>query len=456
MGEVRKNFTRISKKDFLALFKTIWSRFGRDNNLSGSILYTGKDNPKTQYYPTVPAEDVMGPNLKQAMLAEPKVNSYWKEEGKGEVFNGRKLYDYFLESEKTKDEGELSIRSDYLQVYCLYVGCADLQEVIVKYVQKRTVFTGVHYSVKYRDVRTFEMSVDLSETPYKATMKGYWSLFPDRVYYGEGHFVENKGLFFSLTDRKTGYFYLILDIKSLEGMKEPFVIGRALTSSSWDYPISSEIFLVNKEISQTPAKMLKLKRYFHLKRSTHRTRNPEYSGDLDKLAIRKVKPKDFKIQTGCYRTWVYNSKGMVLQQKFRVEEDYSAYLDRKTRDPEGLDTLFCFLALNQQPSKRILLTLYPKDSFSLIGYTILHNFRPDREYIYGAYINVGDDLRPPAHHAVVLRYEADPDVFQPEVFDTQSEAFKSVLQDPNLSKMKQCLDLLEVNDYAGVAKMFGP
>jgi hypothetical protein len=441
--EGSRNSVTLEKSEFLILHKAIFERFGKDNSLSYQELFSSENKPRTKFYPTGSSDEKVKITLAQHMGQDLWVKSAM-EADHWPVLNGKKLYEYLGKAEAGDS---ISVNRQYLKIYCLYIGCKDLEAFRTKYVQKRTEYLAYHYSTKKKEVLVFDCSMGKRTDNVKrfdSTIKGYWLRDPERTCVGEGHLMED-GLFFALTDGFHGYFYMVIHTPAKAiTLNNAFLTGRILTSSSGGNPIHSEVLLVKKDHSWRDDEILFVRRYMRLRRATHHTERQEANGDLSGLLIRELKPSDFKIQTGCYRAWFYNRRGNLLQQKFVITREYESYLQQKSAFSDEIITTECRLSLNDQPSKRVLVSLFRPKITNAIGYTILQNLRPGADFLVGAHINVGDENHPPSHHAVVVRYEPDESYFQPEVFRPGSEEFtRLVTSHPVFPRMKEALDALE-------------
>jgi hypothetical protein len=441
--EGNRNSVSLSKGEFLVLHKAIFERFGKENGLSSQELFSSENKPRTKFYPTGATDEKVKVTAGQHMERDPQVSAAMEAENWPSL-NGKKLYEYFGKAE-TSDA--VLVNRQYLKVYLLYIGCKDLEAFRTKYIQKRTEYLAYHYSTKKKEVLVFDCSMGKRADDAKrfdATIKGYWLRDPERTCVGEGHLMED-GLFFALTDGFHGYFYMVIHTPAKAiTLNNSFLTGRILTSSSGGNPIHSEVLLVKKDHKWRDDEVLLVKRYMRLRRATHHTEKQESNGDLNGLVIREIKPSDFRIQTGCYRAWFYNRRGDLLQQKFVITKEYEAYLKQKSPFSDEIVTTECRISLNDQPSKRLLVSLFRDKIANPVGYTILQNLRPGADFLVGAHINVGDEHHPPAHHAVVVRYEPDESYFKPEVLRPGSEEFtRLVTSHPVFQRMKEALDALE-------------
>jgi|GEM_PF-5805304 len=360
------------------------------------------------------------------------------------IVNGKNLYDRFSNAAYGDVKWPMVFQGIYEKVYFLYIGCEDVtafrklhKEQVDEYALK---FTAYYYSFLKFEVKAFDVEFEFeNESKVKARLRGFHDNEPEIWMKGTGE-KDPSSIFITLQEPKLGFASLAIHSREKDLAKpDNFLLGMLLAQNSITrYPVTTPVLLIHRDHEHPNESELKIRRYLMLKRDHIRIKDyEEYQQGLDALKVRKVSANKIAHMAGwTFRIWSYTRRGHIIQTKFRIEEDYRAYLYVTIYG--GIEhEQTCLLSINTEINERLIVSAHPKLGTGYLSFAILEIPNQNDEIFRGAYSTVGvRGKHSTANQIVLVKDESN---FEAKSIETQKELDEIIARNSHLEELRKKL-----------------
>ncbi len=383
-------------------------------------------------------------NLRASMSQNPDVSAFLAslDKNKKKPINGKYLYNKIQEWKGGAEE--IKIEAFYQTVFLAYLGHDSMEAFKGSYdlTLEFTKYKCFFYSFRYHKIREFSMEIDFQQGVVK--QKGIHQYDTNMEY--KGSFVRHRSCIdirlLNESNDSISMLGYVGDIQEPQRMK--IISVAVLFKASEGFPMAVEALMYRideeDENSDFETKETSIQKFLNLKRNNFRI-SSEIMRNTEGLTAKRINIEFINNMIGTYRIWSFDNNQNIVQTKFIVNKDYTAYLYTSYNDTkENLQT--CLLNISTVIKPTLVVSAHPANGMGLLSYALIGIANANDSLIEGVFCTVGirgERHRRTARPIILLREQ---DVFEPEVI-LHENVNDYVKDNKNLRKMKERLDELQ-------------